>query len=133
MSGSEVTKSISMIAAAAFLAGDFGKLVEVTADNTVGIVDGLLDRAIGVLAEAPISAGEVAPIVLLEGRVKIQAGGTIAAGSVCIPAADGQVTSVATVALIPSGAMGVGIALTGGVDGDIIEMLGMPLSSQLTA
>lgn len=131
MATTESINTVSLIAGAAFAAGDFGKLVEIdsSASRTVTIVNGLADTVVGVLAEVPVLIGQAVPVALLAGILKVQAGAGITAGQILVPAADGQVTGVANIGAILADVMGVGIALEDGVDGQIIEMLAMPLTS----
>lgn len=130
MGASENAMSLSMIAGAAFVAADFGKCVEISGENTVTIADATTDHVAGVLGTAPAAIGDTVPVVVLNGaRGKIKAGGTITAGQILVPAADGEVTGVANIAALPAGGMGVGIALEAAVDGQIFEAVLMPFSN----
>lgn len=131
MASFENAKSVSLIAGSDFT-GDLHKLVEVTGANTVDIVNATTDHVAGVVGEE-VTAGVVCPVVLLQGRVKVLAGGVITAGQILVPAADGSVTGVANLGAIPLDSMGVGIALTGGASGEVIEMLAQPIAAPHTA
>ena len=128
MSASENAMSLSLLAGAAFVADDFGKCVEVSADNEVTLADGVTDTIVGILGSAPAAQGDVVPVITLNGaRGKVKAGGTITAGQILVPAADGEVTGVANVAALAAGQMGVGIALEGAVDQQIFEAALYPI------
>ena len=81
-------------AATDFAAGDLGKLVRISAADTVSIVDAVTQTPIGVLAEAPAKAGQAVPVARLQGIIKVRAGGAVTAGQLAVPAADGRVTGV---------------------------------------
>ncbi len=134
MGASENAMSLSMIAGAAFAEGDFGKCLEVSADNTVTLVDGLTDTVVGLLGSAPAAQGDTVPVVPLNaGRLKFHAGGAITAGQILVPAADARVTGVANIDAIGVNVMGVGVALEDAVAGQIFEGVGMPLVSAASA
>lgn len=72
--------------------------------------------AIGVLQDNPGAAGYVG-VVAIGGICKVKAGATIAAGNKLTTGADGRAEVAAT------GDFVVGWAISGGADGEIIEML----------
>ena len=132
MASFESGKSISVIAGSDFT-GDIYKLAEISAANTVDVVNATTDHVAGVIGEE-VLAGETCPLVLLQGRVKVTAGAAISVGDILVPTAAGLVTGVASRAAIPVDSMGVGIALQAAVaSGDIIEMLAMPIAAPHTA
>ena len=133
MASSNASMGVPLIAGAAFTAADFGKLVKISAARTVTLVSALTDTVAGVLAQAPAASGESVTIAQLQGIIKVQAGATITVGHILIPATDGQVTGVATIDALGANIMGIGIALEGGADGEIIEALAMPLTSAASA
>lgn len=124
MASFESVKAITMIAGSDFT-GDIYKLAEVSANDTIDVVNGLTDTVAGIIGEE-VLAGRNVSLVLLQGRVKVMAGGNITAGQVLIPSVTGRVIGT-TQGAIPTGVMGVGIALSAGVNGDIIEMLAQPV------
>lgn len=132
MAGSESNRQLSLIAGSDFT-GDLHKVVEVTAANTVDVVGATTDVVVGTIAEE-VLIGVAVPITLLQGRVKVRAGAAITVGHLIVPAADGEVTGVASLAAIPVDSMAIGVALeAAGAAGDIIEMLAMPIASPHTA
>lgn len=74
---------------------------------------------VGVLQDKPEAAGREAEVAMLNGsgRVKVIAGATVAAGAKVQADAAGHAITAA------SGDHVLGTALTGGADGDIIEIL----------
>lgn len=129
MSASENAMSLSMLAGAAFVEGDFGKCLVVSADNTVSLGAAATESIVGLLGSAPAAIGDVVPVVQLQGRVKMLAAGTIAAGNLLICGAAGSVTGVANIGALVADQMAVGVALEAAVAGQIFEAVGLPLSS----
>ena len=124
--------SLTLLAGAAFAAADVGKLVTVSGARTVSLVSATDDTVAGILGSTAAS-GEGVPVLELRGIVKIQAGATVSAGQIAVPAADGQITGVADIDAIGANVMGVGIILEAGVDGQLVEVLAMPLVSAASA
>lgn len=133
MATSSNVSTLSLIAGAAFVEADFGKVVEVSGVRTVTLANATTDTVAGVLAMAPAAIGDTVPVAELSGIIKVQAGGNITAGQILVPAADGQVTGVADINALGANVMGIGIALEAGVAGQIIEAIGMPLTSAASA
>lgn len=125
MASYESAKSITLTAGSDFT-GDIYKLVAITAEDTCDVVSGLTDIAVGVIAEE-VTSGRSCGIVLLQGRVKVQAGGNITVGQILVPATDGQVTGTA-IGSMSADVLGVGIALEAAADGQNFEMLAMPIA-----
>jgi hypothetical protein len=96
--------------------------VEVTGVRTVGAANAVTDKAIGVLQNDPNAAGAEATVAI-GGTTKLVAGGSITAGALVAPKADGRgQTAVAT-------QYARAIALETSVnDGDIIEVALIPLT-----
>jgi len=105
--------------------GDVGKVIRATAvTNTV----------IGILGEEPrtdaTTDGLTVPVVLLQGRVMVKAGAAITAGQLIVPdATAGRVAGVANVGALAADSMAIGVALESAVDGQIFEMLAMPIAA----
>ena len=127
------SEGVSLTAGAAFVAADFGKCLEVTGDQTVTIANAITDTIVGVLGYAPAASGDAVNVILLKGIIKVQAGGTITAGQIVVPAADGQVTGVADINALGANVMGIGVALEGGAAGELIDVLAQPLTSAASA
>lgn len=125
MSSSEQVKIISMIAGASFVAADFGKLVKVTGANTAVLVAAVTDAPIGVIAEVPVGIGEELPVAVIGGggRGLVLAGGSITAGQLVVPAADGTVTGVANTGALAVDQMAIGMALADASSGEIFEVM----------
>ena len=109
--------------------GDVGKVIKATAvGNTV----------VGVLGEEPradsSTDGEAVPVILLQGIVPVKAGATITAGNLIVPdATAGRVAGVDGVGALAADSMAIGVALASAVDGDIFEMLAMPIAAPHSA
>lgn len=129
MAAFESATGISLLAGADFVEADFGKCLEVGSDGRVTIANAVTDTIVGILGYAPATTGASVNVILLHGRIKFRAGGTITAGQILVPAADGEVTGVANIDALGANVMGVGIALEGGAAGEIIEGVGYPLTS----
>jgi hypothetical protein len=105
--------------------GGVGKVIKATAvTNTV----------IGILAENPrtdlTTDGLSVPVVLLQGKVAVKAGGAVTAGDLIVPdATAGRVIGVTGVGALAADSMAIGIALESAVDGDIFNMLAMPIAA----
>lgn len=92
------------------------RFVEIAADGQVDAVSSAGGNAIGVLQNDPSAAGRAATIAVA-GIVKVVAGGTVAAGARVQADAAGDAITAAT------GDYVLGTALTGGADGELIEVL----------
>ena len=133
MATTEGACSLSLLAGAAFVAADLGKLVTISGANTVSIVSGLTDTVAGVLGQSPAAQGEEIAVLELRGRIKVRAGGSVSAGQIAVPAANGKITGVASIDALGANVMGIGIILESGVDEQIVEVLAMPLTSAASA
>ena len=120
-------------AATDFAVEDLGKLVRISAADTVSIVDAVTQTPIGVLAEAPAKAGQAVPVARLQGIIKVRAGGAVTAGQLAVPAADGRVTGVADINSIPADTMSVGVFNAGGAAGDLIALNAQPVGGNTSA
>ena len=136
MASSQSTVAVNMIAGED-LRGDIYELLKIEDDSNVGKVikvTATTDTPIGILAEDPDSVattdGMTVPVVLLQGIVKIKAGGAVTAGQLLIPdATAGRVIGVANQAALAADVVSVGIAMESAVDGDIFEMLAQIMTS----
>ena len=136
MAATQSTKVVNLIAGQD-LRGDFGELLQIENDGGVGKViktTGVTNTPVGILAEEPDTAattdGEIVPVALLEGVVKVKAGATITAGQIIVPdSTPGRVAGVANVGALAADSMGIGIALESAVDGDIFEVLAMTIAA----
>lgn len=97
-------------------AANLYKFVKLSSDGQIDVISSAGADAIGVLYNDPNAAGKAAQVAVA-GVVKIQAGATIDEGVKIQSADDGQADVAA------SGDHVLGVALTAGVDGDIISML----------
>ncbi len=120
-------------AATDFAAGDLGKLVRISAADTVSIVDAVTQTPIGVLAEAPAKAGQAVPVARLQGIIKVHVGGAVTAGQLAVPAADGRVTGVVDINSIPADTMSVGVFNAGGAAGELIALNAQPVGGNTSA
>ncbi len=93
-----------------------GQVVYVSGDRLVTPTSGVSKAVIGVAAHDAADTEKV--LVLVGGVVKVTAGGTIAAGGLVTSAADGEVAAIASGTFDQM----IGRALTGGGDGDTIEV-----------
>lgn len=107
--------------------GGKGKVIKATAVNQV---------IVGVLGEEPrtdkTTDGENVPVVLLDGIIKVKAGGNVTAGNLAKidTGAPGRVVNAgATIAALAADEFACGIFLDSGADGDIVRLLAMPLTS----
>jgi hypothetical protein len=140
MASTQATKAVNLIAGED-LRGDYCELLQIENDSDVGKViktTGVTNTPIGVLGEEPDAAattdGETVPVVLLQGVIKVKAGATITAGQLIVPdTTAGRVAGVANVGALADDSMAIGIALESAVDGDIFEILAMPIAAPHTA
>lgn len=115
MSAMEQVQSITLEAGADLSAGQF-KFVLVASDGQVDLVASAGGDADGVLLNDPDAAGKAATVAYA-GRVKVVAGGTVAAGAKVQSDASGDAITAA------SGDHVLGKCLVGGADGELIEVL----------
>lgn len=140
MASAQSTTAVNMIAGED-LRGDVYELLQVENDGDVGKViktTAVTNTPIGVLAEEPrtdaTTDGETVPVVLLQGVVKMKAGATITAGQLIVPdVTAGRVAGVANVGALAADSMAVGVAMESAVDGDIFEVLAMPIAAPHSA
>jgi hypothetical protein len=140
MASSQSTVAINLIAGED-LRSDVYELLQIEDDSDVGKViktTAVTNTPIGILAENPrtdaTTDGETVPVVLLQGVVKVKAGATITAGQLIVPdTTAGRVAGVANVAALADNSMAIGVALESAIDGDIFEMLAMPISAPHSA
>ena len=116
MSKQEAVVTIS-IPANGSLASDQFKFVKVNSSGKALLVAASTDVTVGVLQDNP-NAADLPAAVAISGRVKVVAGGTVASGGRGMAGATGL-----AVAATGSGNRVVGVALVGGVSGDLIEVL----------
>ncbi len=136
MASAQSTKAVNMIAGED-LRGDLFEILQVEDDSNVGKVikaTAVADTVIGILAEEPdpdaTTDGLTVPVVLLQGIVKVKAGASITAGQLIVPdATAGRVAGVADVGSLADNSMAIGVALESAVDGDIFEILAMPIAA----
>jgi hypothetical protein len=92
------------------------RFVEIASDEQVDAVSSAGGSAIGVLQNDPSAAGRAATIAVA-GVTKVVAGGTVAAGNKVQSDASGDAILAASADHV------LGRALTGGADGELIEVL----------
>lgn len=132
MASTESAKSVSMLAGSD-LRTDLFKVVRITAANTVDLVTDPIQTAIGLVGEA-VNIGETVPVVLLSGRIKVLAGAAISVGELLIADATSRVVGIADIDTLGVNEMAIGVALEdAAAAGDVIEMLGMPITSAASA
>jgi len=132
----ESTMAVNMIAGED-LRGDVFEILQIENDGGVGKVikaTAVTNTVIGVLGEEPRSDattdGETVPVVLLQGKVMMKAGAAITAGQLIVPdVTAGRVAGVANVGALAVDSMAIGIALESAADGDIFEVLAMPIAA----
>ena len=140
MASSEANKSVTLIADTSILTGDIYRLVKITAENTVGRAVASTDTPIGVLGENPapsgaagaaqVPAAQSLPVTLLQGRVKVLAGGTLAVGDLVIADANGAgIDGGANQAALAADVVAVGVALEAAVVNQIFEMQAQIMTS----
>lgn len=140
MASVQSTKAVNMIAGED-LRGDLHEILQVEDDGGVGKVikaTAVTQTVIGMLGEEPrtdeTTDGETVPVVLLQGIVKMKAGGTVTAGDLIVPdSTAGRVVTVANIGALAVDSMAIGVALTTGVDSDIVEVLAMPIAAPHSA
>lgn len=140
MASAQSTRAVSMIAGED-LRGDLFELLQVENDAGVGKViktTAVTNTPIGVLGENPdaeaTTDGETVPVVLLQGIVKVKAGGAVTAGNLLVPdVTPGRVIGVAGVGGLAIDSMAIGVALESAVDGDVFSMLAMSIAAPHTA
>ena len=136
MASFESTVAVNLIAGED-LRGDVFEILQIEDDGGVGKVikaTAVTNTVIGILAENPrtdlTTDGLSVPVVLLQGKVAVKAGGAVAAGDLIVPdATAGRVIGVTGVGALAADSMAIGIALESAVDGDIFNMLAMPIAA----
>lgn len=136
MASAQAPKVVNILAGED-LRGDLFELLQIEDDGGVGKVikvTGVTNIAVGVLAEDPDGAattdGEMVPVALLNGIIKMKAGGTVTAGDVVVSdTTAGRVVTVAAIADMVADSFAVGIALETAADGEIFACLAMPMVS----
>jgi len=134
----ESTRAVTLIAGED-LRSDIYELLQFENDGGVAKViktTAVTDTPIGILAENPRSDvttdGEAVAVVMIGavGRAMLKAGATITAGQLIVPdTTAGRVAGVANVGALAADSMAVGVALESAVDGDIFEVLIMPIAA----
>ncbi|MEE8609005.1 MAG: hypothetical protein V3S55_15480 [Nitrospiraceae bacterium] len=140
MASAQSTVAVNMIAGED-LRGDLFEILQVEDDGGIGKVikaTAVTQVVVGVLAEEPrtdiTTDGETVPVALLQGIVKLKAGGTVTAGDLVVPdSTPGRVVTVATIAAMAIDSFALGIALKTAADGEIFEMLAFPMTSATDA
>jgi hypothetical protein len=136
----ESAKAVNLIAGED-LRGDVYQLLYIEDDSDVGKVvktTAVTQTPVGILGENPngesSTDGVTVPVVLLQGVVKIMAGGAVTAGDLIVPdATPGLVIGVTGVGALAADSMAIGVALTSAADGDIFSMLAMPIAAPHSA
>lgn len=113
MSFDQTKQSVSLVAAADFSAKQY-YAVSVDSNGKAAVADAD-DYVVGIMQNNP--AAGVAGSVAYAGVSKAKLGGTVAAGARVTSNASGLIVTAAT------GDSALGIALTGGVSGDIVAVL----------
>jgi len=142
MAGSQNTKAVNLIAGQDLriaTAGGIYSLLQFEDDSNVAKVikcTAVANTCIGILAEEPrddvTTDGLTVSVVLVGagGVGLVRAGATITAGQLIVPdATAGRVAGVANAAALAADSMAVGIALVSAVDGDIFQVLLMPIAA----
>ena len=140
MASNQCTVAVNLIAGQD-LRGDIYELLRIENDGGTGKVvktTAVTNTAIGVLGENPYSEestdGKTVSVVLLQGVVAMKAGGSITAGQLIVPTTTaGRVRGVANVGALAADSMAVGVALESVVDGDIFNVLAMPIAAPHSA
>lgn len=136
MASTQSTKAVNLIAGED-LRGDFAELLTMENDSDVAkVIKTTLptQTPVGILGENPnpdISTdGLTVPVVLLQGVVKVKAGGSVTAGQLLVADTDaGRVVGVASQAALAADTVSVGVALESAADGEIFEMLAQIMTS----
>ncbi len=136
MASFESARAVNMIAGED-LRSDVYELLQIEDDSGVGKVikaTAVTQVVVGILGENPrtdlTTDGLSVPVVMLEGIVKVKAGGTVTAGDVVVVdgGTPGRAVTVADIAAMVADSMGIGIAMETVADGEIFSMLAMPFS-----
>lgn len=115
MATEQKTVNISMLAAGDLSAKQY-LAMKVSANQTVTTTTAVTDIAIGLLQNDPDAAGRPATVAV-GGVAKGVLGATLSAGAIVAPMASGKLQA-AVATQYP-----LGYILTGGVDGDIVDVL----------
>jgi hypothetical protein len=140
MAISEATVAVNMVAGED-LRGDVYEILQVENDGGIGKVikaTAVTDTVVGILGEDPdgtaTTDGEMVPVVMLQGIVKVKAGATITAGQLIVPdVTAGRVAGIANVGTLAVDSMAIGVALESAVDGDIFEMFAQTIAAPHSA
>lgn len=118
--GFEAAKSITLPVASASVIRQ-RRFVKVGSTGSAEECDTANELAVGIALEASASGDTaVIPVAVFDGGVlEVEAGGTIAIGSLVATANDGQ-----AVAATGAGTRALGVALTAGADGQIMRLMG---------
>jgi len=133
MASAQSTVAVNLVAGED-LRGDLYEIVTVNVSGQVVKATAVTETVVGVLAEEPrtdaVSTGETVPVVLLQGIVKVKAGGVVTAGDLVVPdVTAGRVIGVTGVGALAADSMAIGVAMVTAADGDIFEMLAMPIAA----
>lgn len=120
MAGYIAAKSISLPVASAEVITQ-RRFVKVGTTGNAEQVDAVTDIVVGVALEgSALNDTAAIPVAVLDGAVlEVEAGGTVAIGSLVGSAADGQ-----AVAVTAATSRAVGVALSAGVDGQVMRIIG---------
>lgn len=142
MSGYQNAKAVNLIAGED-LRGDLYEILKFEDDSDVAKVikaTAVTDTVIGVLAEEPrtdaTTDGEVVPVAIIGGGgvLQMKCGATVTAGQLVVPdTTAGRIAGVANAGALAVDSMAIGVALTSGVDGDVIDVLAMPIGAPHSA
>lgn len=140
MSSYESAKAVTLTAGED-LRGDLYELLQFENDGGVAKViktTAVANTAIGILAEEPrtdvSTDGLGVTVMLLDGIVPMKAGGSVTAGQLIVPDTDaGRVVGVANAGALAADSMAVGVALESASDGEIFQVLAMPIAAPHSA
>lgn len=140
MASAQSTKTVSLLAGED-LRDDLFEILQVEDDGGVGKVikaSAVTEVVIGVLAMNPDGAnssdGEMVSVTLLQGIVKMKAGGVVTAGDLVVPdSTAGRVVTVADIGALAVDSMAIGIALETAADGEIFQCLAMSIAAPHSA
>lgn len=119
MATSEACRSISM-EAGEDLTGGLYKFGKVNSSGQIVVNDTAGGVVAGIIAEEVSASGKVTSIVIPDGgRAKVLAGGSFSAGGVIKSSNAGKAIAISNTA----GAIGCGIALEDGADGQVVEII----------
>ena len=114
MSTSDAGTNITLLAGEALLKYTFAKLT--STDGTVVAADDAAD--VNYIVAEDVASGDSVPLAIPDGSTAlITLAGTIAAGALVMPNADGHAIAEAT-----AGSLGCGVLIDGGVDNDVVRL-----------